>query len=323
MRYSRLVPNIEKGGVVKSRVIRSKPKATRTRKATKAATKSARKRKNRIDDSSESAVSSDDDGRESESEVKSKDEDVVSLPKLRTRGIKRLMRETSSSDSEDSLDDVSDSDIDDYKPTGEEAADDEDDLSNMEETPKRRVKSDSNDEAGRDRRSGTPPVTPGRFTDTTKHTLLLITPPGSDEKQSKFTSTITSPTRVALKYDDQIKQDLSSLKAGMMMPLSNSSSTVASFQAVSAPSPAYAKMIIQESDIAESIERDSEEVFAGAEKDNQESENEDQDGGIEDRDIEDGEEDKKEDVSEIAAENLVMGSPAALPSKVKKFFSWM
>ena len=214
MRYSRLVPKIEKGGVVKSRVIRSKPKPTRTHKATKAATKSARKRKSRIDDSSESAGSSDDDGRESESEVKSKDEDVGSLPKLRTRGVKRLMREASSSDSEDSPDDVSDSDIDDYKPTGEEDADDEDTLSNIEETPKGRIKSDSNDEAGRNRRSGTPPVTPGRLTDSSKHTSLPITPPRSDEKQSKFTSAIPSPTLRTLDYDHQIKQDLHRLEGG-------------------------------------------------------------------------------------------------------------
>ena len=293
MRYSRLVNKLEMGGVTKSRAIRTASRVTKSKPVSRAASKAAKKGKSRPDDESESAVSSDGDGEESEREVK--DETEERLPSRRTRGIQIDLKDVFGSGSSENVEDDSDSSIDDYKFPDDEEIDDEDDFGDIERASK------NNDKGGRYRRSSTPPITPGRFASSAKRTLPRITPPSSNqEKRSKRASASPSatPTIRSLDYDDRVRKDLSGFKVGMMVPRSSRSIPPASSKARSGPSNVYNAISVEESDMIQSIEHDAEEEFDEAQGDR---------------------EDEDEDMDDDAAN----GPQVTLLSKKSKFFFWL
>jgi hypothetical protein len=298
MRYSRLESRMKAGGLIESRTTTSaaRPTKTATPKPAKLATKKRKKHDAYESDSAEFSHSGDEQPDE-DMEVESEEPPT----KRQTRGVQLNLKGTLDDSSDLSAED-SGSNTDEYKEPIKKEGDIEEDASHTNHAPKYRKQSKLNEKlnSARDRRSGTPLITPRRLVSSAGLTSPLKSP-STSSKSAKL-----APSMGGLDYDDQIKQEFSGLEAGMMLPHGRPSEEAITTQTQPIKSTtAHVTM----SDIIESIEHDEEddeELEAG---DGEESDEDDAD----DADDEDG------DMDEEVAEKAVMGPP---PPKKSKFFGW-
>jgi hypothetical protein len=296
MRYNRLESRLKARSVIKSRTTTgvARPIKTATPKPAKLATKKRKKCDEYESDSAESSHCGDE---QSDEDMEVEFEEPPT--KRQTRGVQLNLKEILD-DSSDLSAEESGCNTDEYKEPIKKEGDIEEDSSNTDHAPKYGQQSKLSEKlnAARDRRSGTPPITPRRLVSSAGLTSPL-TPPSTSSKSAK-----PAPSVGGLDYDDQIKQELSGLKAGMMLPLGRPSEGAVTVQTQPIESTtAHITMCA----IIESIEHDEEEDEELEDKDGEESDEDDED----DADV---------DLDGEVAEMTVTGPS---PPKKSKFFGWL
>jgi hypothetical protein len=249
MRYIRFESKMKTGASIKTNsksnlksvIKRSEPKSKR-----RAMAPAARSKARRSGPESESTVSSEEPKSEAENEVEVENGSEACTVQRRTRGIKMNLKDASGSSDGDT-----ESSFDGYEESAEQ--DDSDgDLSDIESATKARCPVRTTGTARPFRRSGSPPITPGRFVQAHKPSMPPLTPPST---QKSMVETTSAGSISDLDYHQQVKQEFSHLKSGMMMPISKPLSSTTAFHENSAGQVRY----VNESDILESIEVDAEE----------------------------------------------------------------
>lgn len=300
MRYSRLESKMKTGGVIKSRITgTSRPitKESETKSKLRELMLAARRRHKRAESENESAVSSGPDRNESESNGEVKTADGEHTIQRRTRGVKIDLK-----DAFNSSDNDTDSTFDIHDATSGKSDEGDEDLSDAQDMPNASSPVKNSGTTRHFRRSGSPPLTPGRYARHKNSTVSPLTPPSSQESIIKTTNAGSSSQ---MSHDKQIKQDLSVLKAGMMLPLSNLSSPPTTTYVNIAGNNRYLK----ELDILESVERDDEEGRKNFELADEEMGDEGED------------DDEEEDHDDDQYEKDIMGPPALPASKKSKMYA--
>jgi hypothetical protein len=295
MRYSRLESRIKAGGVIESRTTTrvARPTKSATPKPAKLATKKRKKHDEYESDSAESSHGGDEQPDE-DMEVEFEEPPTNRQARGVRLNLKGTLDDSSDLSAEDSV-----SNTDEYKEPIKKEGDIEEDASHINHAPKycKQSKLSKKLNSSRDRRSGTPPITPRRLVSSAGLPSPL-TPPRTSSKSAKL-----APSMDGLDYDDQINQELSGLEAGMMLPLGRSSEEAVTAQTEPIKSTTA---LITVSDIMESIEHDEEEDEELEEEDGEESDEDDAD-------------DENGDMEEEVAEKTVIGPR---PPKKSKFFGW-
>ena len=291
---------------LKAVIKRSEPKSKRRAKAP-----AARSKARRSGLEGESTVTSEDPKSESENEEEVENIAGARTVQRRTRGIKMNLKDASGSSEDDT-----ESSFENYEESAQQD-DSEEDLRGIESATKAQGPVKNIRTTHPFRRSGSPPTTLGRFVPLHKPSMSPLTPP-STQKSIVGSASIGSISHID--YHQQVKQEFSHLKSGMMMPISKPPSSTTTSHENSAGQMRY----VDESDIWESIEIDAEEERKDLEaidakmNDSEGEEREEEEEGQESQDDTESEEEEK---AEGKARKGATGTPPLTEARKNKGYT--